>query len=601
MSSTTSPPGMSPSGFSGTSTGLRDSVSVAIVGSGGAGVMTCGQMLLDAAAKAGWYGLMTRSFGPQIRGGEAAAFVTIACRPVQSTGDQLDLLVAVDWQNIGRFIDELPLLPSSLVVGDPANGEIPEPVRAKGPREQSLALGEIAKTVEGGRANMVALGALATVVGLPQSYLIEVAGRALRKKGETAMKAAEASFEAGAAAAATWGTALTLAPAPTTTGERWNISGNEGAGMGALRAGVRFCAAYPITPATDILEWLAPRLTKVGGALVQAEDELASINMCLGGSFGGAPSITSTSGPGLALMAEALGLAVGSETPVVVVDVMRGGPSTGIPTKCEQSDLDIALHGLHGDAPHLVLAPNSISDCLATTQWAVALAEGLQTAAIVLSDQTLGQARAIVDKAPDPGWRAQRRLPTEAEIPADGTRFKRYANTADGVSPLPAPGMPGCEFVAESLEHGENGLPSTRTADHQMQLDKRHRKLADYDFGSFWADVDGEGEVALLTWGSCTGAVLEAAERLRARGQRVKVVSLRLLMPAQPEKLAQALAGVSRVVVFEMSHSRQFTRYLRSYYDIPVAMQVFARPGPLPLRPGEVVDFITAPATARAA
>ena len=161
--------------------------------------------------------------------------------------------------------------------------------------------------------------------------------------------------------------------------------------MGALRGGVRFAAAYPITPASEILEWLAPSFAKVGGVLLQAEDELAAINMIIGASFGGTPALTATSGPGLALMIEALGLATAAEIPVVVVDVMRAGPSTGIPTKSEQADLNIAVYGLHGDAPHLVLAPQSIADCLFTTQWAVYLAEALQAPAVVLSDQFIGR------------------------------------------------------------------------------------------------------------------------------------------------------------------------------------------------------------------
>src|SRR5690606_35411547 len=176
---------------------------------------------------------------------------------------------------------------------------------------------------------------------------------------------------------------------------------NDGAGLGALRGGIRFVAAYPITPATEMLEWMAPALTRIGGTLLQAEDELASINMAIGASFGGVPSLTATAGPGLSLMAEGIGLAVSAEVPVVIVDVMRGGPSTGIPAKSEQSDLSFAVDGLHGDAPRLVLAPTSITDCVATTQWAVTLAEATQAPAIVLSDQFMGQSRAIVDRPAD--------------------------------------------------------------------------------------------------------------------------------------------------------------------------------------------------------
>ena len=190
------------------------------------------------------------------------------------------------------------------------------------------------------------------------------------------------------------------APKPSNA-RRWLLSGNEATALGAIRGGIRFAAAYPITPATEILEWLAPNLTKVGGTLLQAEDELAAINMIIGASYGGTPALTATSGPGLSLMIEALGLATAAEIPVVVIDVMRGGPSTGIPTKSEQADLNIAIYGMHGDAPHLVLAPQSVGDCVFTTQWATYLAEALQAPAIVLSDQFMGQSRAAIERPAD--------------------------------------------------------------------------------------------------------------------------------------------------------------------------------------------------------
>jgi 2-oxoglutarate ferredoxin oxidoreductase subunit alpha len=360
---------------------------------------------------------------------------------------------------------------------------------------------------------------------------------------------------------------------------RWLISGNEAAGYGALRGGVRFVAAYPITPATELLEWLAPALTKVGGTLVQAEDELASINMALGASYGGVPSLTATSGPGLSLMIESLGLGVTAEVPVVVVDVMRTGPSTGIATKSEQADLNIALYGLHGDAPHIVVAPNSVEDGIATTQWAVGLAESLQVPAIVLSDQYFGQARAIVD-APVLQEKAFPREKANGETP-----YNRYALTPSGVSPMAIPGAPGCTYTADGLEHNERGTPSSQAADHLAQMDKRARKLAQLDPGEAWADIEGEGEVAVVTFGSCTAPVREAL----AKHKNMKLISLRLLSPAQPARLKAALEGVKRVLVVEQNHGGQFLRYLRSEYELPPEVKSLRRPGPLPFRPAEIL------------
>jgi 2-oxoglutarate/2-oxoacid ferredoxin oxidoreductase subunit alpha len=557
------------------------SVSVALAGSGGAGVMTAGNMLLEAAARAGYYGLMTRTSGPQIRGGEAAAMLRLATFATDSQDDRFHVLAAIDWQNVGRFASELALGPTSILVGDAAQGDPPEAFTRSGARYLPVPFKALAKSIPGGWPNMVALGVLGGLLGLPLAAL-EAAVEKSTKKGSAALAAGLAAVRLGVAEAGKLGATFALAAAPAASA-RWLITGNEAAGFGALQGGVRFVAAYPITPATELLEWMAPALVKVGGALVQAEDELASINMILGASYGGVPSLTATSGPGLALMSESLGLGVAAEVPIVVVDVMRTGPSTGIATKTEQADLNIALYGLHGDAPHVVVAPNSVADCLAATQWAVELAESLQLPAIVLSDQYFGQARAIVER-PHSAASTQGRLRAQAGAPD----YKRYRVTDSGVSPMAIPGAQGITYTADGLEHNEKGTPSSQPADHLAQLEKRNRKLTALDCGERWATTEGDGELAVLTWGSCTGPVREAFERARADGVKARLVSLRLLAPAQPERLKEALRGVKRTLVVEQSFSGQFHRYLRAEYDLPGEVRSLRRPGPLPFNPGEI-------------
>ncbi len=564
--------------------GAPGSVAIALGGSGGSGVMTAGTLLLAGAAKAGTYGLMVRTSGPQIRGGEAAALVRLADRPVDTLGDSFDLLLAIDWSNINRFADEVPLTASSVIVGDPDEGEPPDVFKATGARYVPLQMKKMAKAIPGSWVNMVALGFAGALAGLPQDAL-EAAVREDWKRGEQALAANLAALAAGYAAERSAAPPITVPQVPQNSNPkpRWSITGNEAAGFGAIRGGVRFVAAYPITPATELLEWMAPALAKVGGTLLQAEDELASINMIVGGSFGGVPSLTATAGPGLALMAEGIGLAVASETPVVVVDVMRGGPSTGIPAKSEQSDLSFAVGGLHGDAPRLVLSPTSIADCATTTQWAVYLAEKLQAPAIVLSDQFLGQSRAIIDPPADSGLRAER-----LKADANAVDYKRYRNTESGVSPMAVPGTPGVTYTADGLEHTEAAVPSSNSRDHQLQLDKRERKLARFDYGDAWADIDGDGDAAVITFGSTSAAVREAVARARAEGVHVRLIAMRLLAPAQPEKLAKALEGVRHVMVVEQNHGAQLLRYLRGCFDLPARPVSYHRPGPLPLRPGEV-------------
>ncbi|MCU7830166.1 MAG: 2-oxoacid:acceptor oxidoreductase subunit alpha [Candidatus Thiodiazotropha sp. (ex Myrtea sp. 'scaly one' KF741663)] len=557
------------------------SYSVAITGSGGSGAVTTGRILLEAAAQCGFQGLMTRSAGPQIRGGESAAMVRFSQDPVECMGDEYDLLVGLDWRNIERFADELPLSDKSLILSDPAAGEVPALLRSNGADILEVPFKKFASGLPGGRLNMVALGATALVCGLDLKALETSVKAILGNKGEgiveTALLAVRLGYNHDHRPR------ITL-EAPGKSADHWSITGNQACGVGALRGGTRFVAAYPITPASEILEWLAPRLEKLGGSLLQAEDELASINMIIGASFGGVPSLTATSGPGLSLMVEGLGLALVSETPVTVVNVMRGGPSTGIPTKSEQSDLNIAIYGLHGDAPHLVLAPLSIRDCVFTTQWAVQLAEHLQTVALVLSDQSLGQSQAII-KAPP-----QRELSLARKVEATpDAEYQRYAITPDNVSAMSLPGTAGGMYTADGLEHNPRGTPSSMAVDHRTQLNKRLHKLEDFDFGEDWADVEGDGRQCIITWGSSTGAVKEVAGWLLAQGSSIKIISIRLLAPLQHDRLKDLLKDMEKVLVVEQNHAGQLFHYLHAEGVLPVSAESLAQPGPLPLRPGRIL------------
>ena len=563
------------------------SLSVVVIGSGGAGSITTGNLLLETCARAGCYGIMTRSVGPQIRGGEAAAMLRLSADPVTCISDRYDILLAMDWNNVDRFASEIPIDRDSIIIADPAAGEIPELITRSQARVFEVAIADLAKQVNQGRPNMVALGVLAEIMELPQESLAIVVEKQLGDKGEQVLHTSLAAIAAGRTA----GSGLGKRPAPHNNrngSEHWIISGNQATGLGAIRGGIRFVAAYPITPATDVLEWMASGLARVGGRLVQAEDELASINMIIGAAYGGVPSLTATSGPGLSLMMEGLGLAVSAEVPIVVVDVMRVGPSTGIATKPEQSDLNIAVYGFHGDAPHLVLAPNSINDCLFTAQWGVYLAEAMQVPALILSDQYLGQAHEIIQPPTAVSYVAQRAVAAQPD--AD---YRRYAVTASGISPMSIPGMPGGQYTADGLEHSVAGTPSTRAEDHAMQMDKRARKVNGFDYGDHWADIEGAGEAAVITWGSTTGATREALKRLRLEGMHnIKLISIRLLLPVQRERFSAALKGVNRVLIAEQSHSGQFHHYLRAHYPLPTQVELLHRAGPLLLRPAEIVEKI---------
>ena len=559
------------------------SISIAVIGSGGAGALTTGDSLLETACAAGWHGLSTRTLGPQIRGGEAAALLRLANHPVESMPDRFDLVIGIDWLNAARFGAEIKAGPETLIVSDPRGGDPPPMVTQSGARVIEVPLKEMAKAIPDGRPNMIALGIAGRLLGFTVEQIFAPIEKRIAGKGPAALEASLAAIKVGFGAAASIDLGKQLAAPEPSKGRRWLLSGNEATALGAVRGGVRFAAAYPITPATEILEWLAPNLTKVGGTLLQAEDELAAINMIIGASYGGTPALTATAGPGLSLMIEALGLATAAEIPVVVVDVMRGGPSTGIPTKSEQGDLNIAIYGMHGDAPHLVLAPQSIGDCVFTTQWATYLAEALQAPAIVLSDQFMGQSRAAIERPADVAFIGARSVATGIT-----GAYKRHAMAANGVSPMAIPGTRGGQYTADGLTHNERGTPTSGAADHLAQLDKRRDKLDRFNYGDHWATVEGSGDLAVLTWGSITGAAREGIARAAADGIKVRLVAPRLLAPVQPERLAGALEGVKRILVLEQTHGAQCNKFLRAHYSLPAPVRVFNRPGPLPITAGEI-------------
>ncbi|MGY6587468.1 MAG: 2-oxoacid:acceptor oxidoreductase subunit alpha [Wenzhouxiangella sp.] len=572
----------------------RTDVALAVIGSGGAGVMTAGQILLDAAAQAGFHGLMTRSTGPQIRGGEAAALLRLGLAPVDCPADRIDLLLALDFQQAQRFADEIHLDSHSRVIADPAQGEVPEWIAASGAKIETLPLDELARSAKGLRANSIAAGLIAGLLGLEPIHA-ETAARALfAGKSERLIESLLQGLALGREQATSLAP-LSLA-AVDNPGPRWLITGNEAAAFGALAAGLKFCAAYPITPSTEIQEWLAGALPQTGGLLVQAEDELASINQCIGASFGGAPSMTATSGPGLSLMIEALGLASAAEIPLLVINVMRGGPSTGIPTKSEQSDLNLALFGAHGDVPRPVMAATSVADCALTAHWALATAEALQTPVIMLSDQFLGQARAAVPRPTLPEQKAIR-LTAEPDETRPENSYRRFADAADGCSPMSLPGMPGLAYTATGLSHNEQGRPSTTLADHHRQLDKRRRKIEHYDYGDRWAEITDHGsgppDTVLLCFGSLAGACRETAARRAADGHATRVIALRLVYPLQKDKLAELIPANARLLVVEQNHGGQLLQFLHGQRALPAHSQSLAQPGPLPIRPGDILQALS--------
>jgi 2-oxoglutarate ferredoxin oxidoreductase subunit alpha len=569
----------------------RKSIAVVFAGSGGAGAMTAGAVFLRAAAHAGYYGLMTKLFGAQVRGGESAALVQISIEPIEAQPDRYDLFVALDWDKVEQFAAEIPIDEATVIIADPEAGSVPPGIAKSKGRMVPLSMSDpqasrLERGLHGRHVNMFATGVVCALIGIGGSDVQAAIDNIFAGKGEELIAANSKAAASGAAAAAALTLNVRLDPAKPAA--RWLISGNQALALGAVRAGVRFVGCYPITPATDLVEWLAPHLLKLGGRLVLGEDELAAINMALGASYGGTPAMTVTSGPGLSLMVETLGLAVAAEIPVVLIDVMRAGPSTGIASKTEQSDVNIAIYGAHGDAPRVVLAPMSVSDCINTAEYAVYVAESLQVPVIVLSDQALGHATTVIDPAADRPKPLKRR--TNGVQP--GNPFKRYAIGSDPITPMPLPGTPGYEWVAEGLTHNDAGLPASGAGVHVAQINKRAKKIERFDPGKYWGESWGNGDVAVLAFGSTIAPVREAARRLAATGHPIRVIALRVLSPLPMGAIARALNGARRIIIVEQNHGAQLYHHLIGQKAIPPSAESVARPGPLPFRPSEISSYV---------
>ena len=569
----------------------RASIGVVFAGSGGAGAMTAGAVLLRAAARAGYYGLMTQLFGAQVRGGEAAALVQVSTAPIECQPDRYDLFVALDWEKVDQFASEIPLDETTVILADPQGGPVPAGIAKSKGRVIAIAMGDrqatrLERGLQGRRVNMFAAGMVATLLGIESKHVEGAIASIFAGKGPELVAANAKGAVSGVAAAAnlTLNTRLDLPKAAP----RWLISGNQAAALGALRGGVRFVGCYPITPATDLVEWLAPHMLKLGGRLVLGEDELASINLALGASYGGTPAMTVTSGPGFSLMVETLGLATAAEIPLVLIDVMRAGPSTGIASKTEQSDVNLAVYGAHGDAPRIVMAPISVSDCIKTVEYSVYVAEAFQTPVIVLSDQMLGQATTIIDPASDRPNPLKRRT----NGVASSKPFKRYALGVDPVTPMPLPGTPDREWVAEGLTHSEAGLPASGAGAHVAQINKRAKKIQRFDPGNYWGECWGNGDVAVITFGSTVAPAREAARRLAASGHQVRIIALRVLSPLPRDAIARALSGARRTIVIEQNHGAQLYHHLVGQKAVSANAESVARPGPLPFRPSEIASYV---------
>jgi 2-oxoglutarate ferredoxin oxidoreductase subunit alpha len=441
--------------------------------------------------------------------------------------------------------------------------------------------------------NNVVLGLLAGWFGLARKSILEGIRKKFSQKGDAVLQGNERAFAAGLEYAEKNPLHLDrrLQPPPAENGRRLLTDGNDLCAAAALFAGCKFFGGYPITPASEILHYLGREIWKHGGSLLQAEDEIAGIAAAVGASFAGVKAMTATSGPGFSLMAEVLGLASVAELPLVCVNVQRGGPSTGMPTKREQADLFAAAFSAHGDTVRPVLAPISVEDTFGVTVEAFNMAEHYQTPVIVLSDQEIAHRKEIVNPIDTSRFRLIERLaPTEQDLEP----YIRFRFTESGISPLSHPGMKGGNYLAAGIEHDERGAPTANGEMHARMNDKRLKKLEPLQRRRDLFEVAGDPEatVGLISWGSVAGVALEALQLAQAENLKVKLLIPKLLYPVAEEIYREFFASLHKCLVIEQSHQGQLHRIIRMWVPVPPEFLSLAKSGSNPITPDEVLGVI---------
>jgi 2-oxoglutarate ferredoxin oxidoreductase subunit alpha len=540
----------------------------AVGGEAGDGIDSTGKIFAQALSRAGRHVFTSKDFASRIRGGYTAYKVRTSVDDVQSVVDRLDVLIALTQRTIDENLDELH--DGSVIIYDGERSTMADVEIPEGMIGLDVPLKRLAEEAGGAiMRNVVALGAACEVSDFPIENLDSALQKRFGNKGQQLVENNKQAARAGQNYVAEEYDHDFDYDLETTDEDYVLLNGDQAIGMGAIAAGCRFYAGYPITPATEVMEYLTGRLEQYGGHVVQAEDELSAINIALGAARAGARSMTATSGPGIDLMAETFGLVATSETPLVICDVMRSGPSTGMPTKQEQGDLNMTLYGGHGEIPRFVIAPTSIDECFWKTVEAFNLAEKYNTPVYLVSDLAM----AVTEQTfPPEAFDMDAVEIDRGRVVDDDTidewqnekgQFKPHALTDDGVSPRAFPGTVGGAHMSTGLEHDELGRRTEDTDMRIEQVDKRTRKVETAKEREDWSPREfgnPESDQLVVSWGSNEGALIEAIDMLESDGVDVRFISVPYIFP-RPD-LSEEINDADDVVVVECNQTGQFADVL---------------------------------------
>jgi 2-oxoglutarate ferredoxin oxidoreductase subunit alpha len=549
-------------------------VTVEVCGMAGDGTIAAGGLLNEAMSTGGFSVLGFDSYPAEIRGfGRCVTRSRIGDEEILALEDQTHVLISL---NDAQSLSRVPFLSQDSAVFFDSNPPVYLEEEQSLPAEVEpgtslfgMPFGDLATEAAGtarGR-NLTALGGFSAVYGVPPEFFRQVITKKFKAKGNKVVDANLKSFDAGYDYArerfASRLRKLFRVPDRASGSENVMLSGNLAIGKGALDANLKLYFGYPITPATPIMEYLAKHLPERGGAVIQMEDEISSIGAVLGANYAGTRSMTATSGPGFALMTELVTYGVMAEIPAVILNAQRGGPSTGLPTKTEQSDLHAAVFGGPGDSARIVIAPTNVGECYHFTVKSFQLAEKYQTPVVVLTDFYLDNR---VENLPMPeatdGDKANGNV-----FPDDAAKgaYKRYLDTESGISPRSVPGMEGFTFSGTGLEHTERGTPDYSAENHMKMSNKRQRKmlgaLEDLPKPEEFSP-GGNLDVGVIGWGSTVGSVLEAVNKARAKGLNVGALKITAIYPYHADIIGEFMTRCSRVLIPELNHAGQLANLI---------------------------------------
>jgi 2-oxoglutarate/2-oxoacid ferredoxin oxidoreductase subunit alpha len=576
----------------------RIDLAIGIGGAAGQGIATPGDILARIFVRRGLHVNAYNAYQSIIRGGHIFLTLRTSDEPVLSHGDKIDVLIPLNQDTMNRHLRLMRPGSAVLFNSDTIKpGLVPDGVQLC-----PFSVKALAPTVRGDLVqNTIALAAVLRLIKVEFETLEEILTLQFRRKGPAAVAENVGVARAGYDYAAAHFTAFPFA-LPDSGQRLAFFEGNQALAMGGAAAGVRFYCAYPMSPASGVLHWMARHARQLGIMVRQVEDEIGVINMAIGAAHAGCRAMCATSGGGFALMTEALGAAAMMEIPVVCINVQRAGPATGVPTKTEQGDLWQVLGAGQGDYPRIIVAPTNIVDCFKLVPTVFNLVDKFQCPGIIISDLLLSEGRSSIDPAEldfDVPIDRGDVIGLDGDEPSANGGFKRYRVTESGISPRALPGTPGHAHVVATDEHDEDGVlisdeftdPHKRQAIHEKRMRKMDGVLPLLPPPAMHGAA--HAPVTLVGWGSTEGVIREAIQQLAEAGIVANNLQVRWLVPLHVDAILSALGKAGTVIVVENNYSGQFARYLRAETGFAAAGHIRKYDGE-PFMPHHIVDGVRA-------